>query len=290
MRTIRLDAGFRLDDPNSYWGNPSFQLEPGDPGYVPPSPTYPKHKKNPHMAHQPYLPKDDEGIKTLLMTFSMGLTDALATKYAITPEQRWRLKRGWLAFEHLLNLSSIYGEYSKALTTLRESMFLDGDGAAAMLAPPTLPAVPTLEPVGGGAAVPVQVEADFFDFLGRLVAQIKQADVYDPSDGNTLGIIGAEIPPPPVDIKPMPRARIGPNGKPIITCKKSPFQGYQTEYSRNGGPYVKDVFSSSRECEMDAALPPAGTVEVWRIRVQYRLNNAPFGQPSDPIEIDVRGR
>jgi len=36
MKTILLDAAFRLDNPNNRWGEPSCQLEPGDPGYVPP--------------------------------------------------------------------------------------------------------------------------------------------------------------------------------------------------------------------------------------------------------------
>ena len=31
MKTILFDGGFVLDDPNSYWGDPSYQLEPGDP-------------------------------------------------------------------------------------------------------------------------------------------------------------------------------------------------------------------------------------------------------------------
>jgi hypothetical protein len=34
MKVIRFDAGFRFDDPNSFWGDPSYQLEPGDPGYI----------------------------------------------------------------------------------------------------------------------------------------------------------------------------------------------------------------------------------------------------------------
>jgi hypothetical protein len=32
MKTIRFDSGFYLDDPNNRWGNPSYQLEPGNPG------------------------------------------------------------------------------------------------------------------------------------------------------------------------------------------------------------------------------------------------------------------
>lgn len=38
MRVLRWDDGTRFDDPNAYWGDPSYVLEPGDPGYVGPAP------------------------------------------------------------------------------------------------------------------------------------------------------------------------------------------------------------------------------------------------------------
>ena len=38
MKVIRFDQGFKFDDPNNFWGEPSYQLEPGDPGYVNTSP------------------------------------------------------------------------------------------------------------------------------------------------------------------------------------------------------------------------------------------------------------
>jgi hypothetical protein len=41
MRVLRFDAGERWDDPNAYWGDPSYVLEPGDPGYVDPNPPAP---------------------------------------------------------------------------------------------------------------------------------------------------------------------------------------------------------------------------------------------------------
>ena len=37
MRPILWDDGTLWDDPNAYWGDPSYVLEPGDPGYVIPA-------------------------------------------------------------------------------------------------------------------------------------------------------------------------------------------------------------------------------------------------------------
>ena len=34
MRVLKFDSGERFDDPNSYWGDPSYVLEPGDLGYM----------------------------------------------------------------------------------------------------------------------------------------------------------------------------------------------------------------------------------------------------------------
>lgn len=41
MRPILWGDGTKWDDPNARWGSPSYVLEPGDPGYVPPSPPPP---------------------------------------------------------------------------------------------------------------------------------------------------------------------------------------------------------------------------------------------------------
>jgi hypothetical protein len=51
MKIAYYNSGIRWDDPNLRWGSPSYILEPGDPGYVPPSPSTPttnKHMKTPH--------------------------------------------------------------------------------------------------------------------------------------------------------------------------------------------------------------------------------------------------
>jgi hypothetical protein len=44
MRIIRFDDGTRFDSPNVYWGNPAYELQPGDPGYIDPNPSPTKPK------------------------------------------------------------------------------------------------------------------------------------------------------------------------------------------------------------------------------------------------------
>jgi hypothetical protein len=57
MKIITFDDGFVLDDPNSFWGDPAYQLEPGDPGYVDPSPSVNQPKKHKHMKTNPFWPR-----------------------------------------------------------------------------------------------------------------------------------------------------------------------------------------------------------------------------------------
>jgi len=44
MKPVTWNSGIRWDDPNLRWGEPSYLLEPGDPGYVGPPPK-PKHRR-----------------------------------------------------------------------------------------------------------------------------------------------------------------------------------------------------------------------------------------------------
>jgi hypothetical protein len=56
MRTIHFDDGTRWDDPNARWGDPSYLLEPGDPGYVAPVPINQPQKRRKHMTRNSYYP------------------------------------------------------------------------------------------------------------------------------------------------------------------------------------------------------------------------------------------
>ncbi len=58
MKPIRFDEGHRFDDPNLRWGSPSYRLEPGDPGYVPPPSTPPPkaRRRTPSITYTPTTP------------------------------------------------------------------------------------------------------------------------------------------------------------------------------------------------------------------------------------------
>jgi hypothetical protein len=76
------DPEIHFDNPNLIWGDPSYLLEPGDPGYVPPFPPPSNHK---HM-HTPHCP-----VTTI--SYNGTLIVAAAQKY---PKVAARLPAGYL--------------------------------------------------------------------------------------------------------------------------------------------------------------------------------------------------
>ncbi len=240
------------------------------------------------MAHYPYLSTDDADIPALLVTLDTNLPGALATKYGIDDAMLLRIHQGRLVFDWFFHNNPLARQWTQSLTDERDKMFDNPTGGTdAMPDLPALGAIPTITVPGNPDPVAVQIEPGFFEFLGRLVQQIKNDDSYDPADGTLLKIVGAEVPDLDPNIVPDAKVAIGPNGKPVVTCKKTRFQGFTAFVARGNGPMVEIGFSTSRNYVIDLPLPAAGTVEIWK--VQYRLKNAPFGQKSMVMEISVMG-
>ncbi len=65
MKPLTWDSGYHFGDPNLYWGDPSYVLEPGDPGYVPPAvPPSPATPKKRTMTNNP-IPAAERSILAL---------------------------------------------------------------------------------------------------------------------------------------------------------------------------------------------------------------------------------
>lgn len=184
MKIVRFDSGFVFDDPNTYWGDPAYQLEPGDPGYVPPIsvPNQP-HAKKTKMKRQRYFPTKIaqqiiwlENFRSKLATYTTALglsapqvTDAIA-------DARWMVYL-------LLNWQPAARAWALATTdtvTLAES----GDGTTAMTLPVFTPPTP---PAG---VVPVKPGA--LNRIFALVNTINQSGGYTEAIGSDLGTIGAQ--------------------------------------------------------------------------------------------------
>ncbi|MEQ1862843.1 MAG: hypothetical protein ABMA13_23220 [Chthoniobacteraceae bacterium] len=238
------------------------------------------------MKRQPYLPNDDAGVLAVLVALDMNLPGALATKYGVTAPDLLRLRHGRYAYGWFIDAKETAQQYSQSMTDTHQSMF---DGPADALQP--LPGLPTLPaaPVFNDPEVTCQFEPGFFDFLTRLVQAIKNHAAYDVPDGLLLKIEGAEIPPPDMGIVPEVDWEMAASGRPILIVKKGVFQGYTVWVARGAGAMTETGFSTTRKFEVPLPLPAAGQAEIWKVQVQYRYQNQPFGQKSQTVEIPVRG-
>lgn len=301
MKTVLWDDGTPWDDPNLRWGDPSYLLEPGDPGYTPNS-TNPTNPTNPtvifpkstqrktHMKRQPYLPANETGTLEVLIALDTNLP-ALAAKYDVDDASLLRLRHGRHAYGWFVAAKPIAQQWSKSLTEEHESMHSGTPAPSHAMPPlPALPPVPTF--THNAATVTAQMEPGFFDFLGRFVQSLKSSAVYEEADGLLLKIVGAESLPPNPEIIPDIKWKIAPSGRPIIVVKKMPFQGYTVWVQIGTAPIVEAGFATTRQYELNhpnLPQPSPSQMTTWKVQVQYRYKNAPFGQKSQWIEIPVRG-
>ncbi len=181
MKTIRFDQGFRLDDKNNRWGDPSYQLEPGDPGYVPPvNPQPPKQKR---MKRQAYYPTSAPEQIVWLENFrnklgahlaALGLTAAQVA--AAVADARWVIY--------------ILGSWLPAVRAWTKSCT-----AAALQAQSSegtdLMALPVFTPPALPSGV-VAVNEGALDRLFALVQTIKQSTGFDETIGADLDVVGTE--------------------------------------------------------------------------------------------------
>jgi hypothetical protein len=90
MRIAYYDDGLSWDCPNFRWGDPSYVLEPGDVGYVPPASILPnpttKHRK--HMITLDYIPQSYGNLKGWLEKQPTELTVAVATAIGMSTGER----------------------------------------------------------------------------------------------------------------------------------------------------------------------------------------------------------
>ncbi|MEO6871427.1 MAG: hypothetical protein ABI233_04310 [Chthoniobacterales bacterium] len=241
------------------------------------------------MARKYYMPAAAEAVDQVFVACDANLNangGALATKYAVTADELARLAQGRLVWHWFMDSLSVARDWAVSMTQQRDLMH----GAPGALLP--LPSGPTLPPAPTDPAHPLTIlglEPGFLTFFTDLVARIKNAGNYLIADGVLLGIEGSEIAPPDPTTVPKLSGEIFTSGHPELTCRKGVFQGYEVWLTRPGVAKKSIGFSTARRFNVNEAMPAAGTAEVWTFEVQYRYKDAPFGQFSQPLNLNVRG-
>ena len=221
----------------------------------------------------------------MLLAFDTNINasgGALATKYTVSPAELARVTQARLVWAWFQDALGAARDWAQSLTQTRDTMTSAPQSAAVPLpGGPMLPAVPP---------GPALLEPGFFIFFSSLAARIKANENYDPADGTLLGIEGAQIPAPvAATTVPVLTGDIFTSGHPELTCVKGPFQGYDAYLTRPGQARKSIGFSTARRYNVTEPLPAPGVAEIWIFEVQYRYQNQPFGQMSQPLSLTVRG-
>ena len=186
MRTVTWDSAdpaMVFDNPNLRWGDPSYLLEPGDPGYVGPVPSVTQTKtKKKTMKRNAYYPSKLADQIIWLTNFSNKIGDeATALGLAAPAVAAIKADALWLIY--------VLQEWLPATRTWAQSCTdaasaaMSGSGGLQVLPVFTPPVLPV-------GAVPVNLGA--LDRIFALVQQIKTSGKSTDTIDTNLGIVGSE--------------------------------------------------------------------------------------------------
>ena len=263
---------FTYDDPNLRWGDPSYYLEPGDPGFVPysnaPVTSKPKSRK---VKRQEYFPGriGDQivwlrNIKTKLPNHAtaLGLVAGDVTNILLDVD------------------TSIYGldTYRGALGPASTSCYQCIETA---LYDDTVPGLIAwagfTPPPGAPAARPHGCLRRIFAYISDV---IKVAPGYTMVIGEDLGVEGPTLgTPDPASTAPEFDLRSTTGGKLEVLWTKKQFDGVRLEFDRGTAGLLSDM--DLRPDYTLNWLPPAGQSAVIRVRLRYLYKGEDFGNWSD---------
>lgn len=239
------------------------------------------------MPQQSYMPKTDEGIATMLMSFDDNIA-ALNSKYGLLSADLLRVHQARLAWRWFLDCLEAARQWSESTTGKKQQLQHGPTGPAqAMPAGPVCPPVPTIN-LGAGV-VPIKWEPEFFTYFGSLVARIKSTVGYEKADGDLLGIEGAAILPPEPSVVPVLKVTTGTGGLPELDVVKGQFDGYDFQFKVGDGPVQQGTFVSKRHYLHNITLPGPGVAVLYSYCAQYRYKGEPFGQHSAWVTHSVHG-
>jgi hypothetical protein len=280
LRTANWDSGVRWDDPNFYWGDPSYILEPGDPGYVPPASALPNNpnprKRKKPMKEDPIADGDEEfaaqlqAFKLAIGSYStlLGLSAGEVTAQAADADY----------FRYALQcetaVSNSADQWNSWKRLIREGGTPPPEGLPAATVLPTT--VPVVDP---------GVEARF----RALIAKIKKHPSYNEAIGQALGIEGAEVSGPDFSTF-APKLKLEQTGAGVLVRwgwqGKSAFLDMcEIEVDRGDG--FKLLAFDTTPNYLDTTVPT--TAAKWTYRAIYRVGDARVGQWSAPVSIAVAG-
>ncbi|HEY6169693.1 MAG TPA: hypothetical protein VI454_16765 [Verrucomicrobiae bacterium] len=284
MKIVTFDGGFHFDDPNIYWGDPAYQLEPGDPGYIPPpQPTPQTPTKIKRMKRNTYFPSRAADQLVWLVNFCNKIAGHAAA-LGLTTQQVNDAKAdcNWLVYVLQSWLGAVRAWALACTDAATEAQ--TGDGTALMALPVfTVPALPTgVAPTNTGA----------LNRIFALVQTIKDSGKATETIQTDLGIIGSEMTGPDMDtIQPSFKARVTAAGVdlPWTWNGHAAFLDMiEFQVDRSDGKGYVPLCSDTTPGYTDTFPKPA-TPTKWTYRAIFRVGDHQVGQWSNPVSVLVGG-
>lgn len=248
------------------------------------------------MSRIAFLPRNKDERRTWLANFVaklQGAGNSYVTKYGIASGTLTTLTQGQLWVEWTFNNIGGLRTKSQSLTEFQDQV-MNGKGASGSLALPTAPTYTDFPEASGTPITPV---ANIVGLAASVGKQIKSAANYSVADGEDLGLEGPEHPdlPPAESTAPdLTKSRQASGGGVELVWKKEMFDGIRIEVDRGNtggsGPTGWQFLALDTQPNyIDTVLPAAGTVAVFKYRAIYVLDDQPYGQWSQVLEMTVRG-
>lgn len=274
--------GLRWDDVNLRWGDPSYLIEYGEPGWVydpnslsqPPPPTQTKSRRKKNMPKSDYLKRRDEEFSAQLTLFKNNIGDYVTT-YGLTTGQVTGQANDADYFAYILAVQDVCATCAQEHTAWKELIRFGGEPGT----PPADAEFPTaVAPVAPG------IEKRFRD----LVKQMKNHPAHNTAAAEALGIEGPVQTGPDFSVlKPVLRLEL--NGGLVVV--RWGWEGYgefldmaEIQVDRGSG-WQMLAYDTTPNYTDTTALP--ATAAVWKYRAIYRVGDARVGQWSDVVSITV---
>ncbi|MBI3879841.1 MAG: hypothetical protein HY301_07220 [Verrucomicrobia bacterium] len=284
MKIIRFDAGFFLDDPNNRWCDPAYQLEPGDPGYVPPvsPPVKPptKHQRMKRNAYYPIRVGDQLVWLANLISKLPGNAAALALTAAQVAAAQADAR--WLIYVLQFWLPAVRTWSVACTDAARDAQ--TGDGTALMVLP--LFVAPPL-PVG---TVPVNTGA--LNRIFALIQTVKDSGKLTEAIATDLGAIGSmHAGPDLTTVQPDFKAKLTAAGVELgwgWSGNGAFLDMIELRVDRGaGGGEVPLAYDTTPGYTDTHPLP--ATPAKWTYRGIYRVGDQQVGLWSNPVSVMVGG-
>lgn len=287
MKTLTWDAinpatgqPYTWDDPNIRWGDPSYVLEPGDPGYTPVStPNQPPAQPLRKMKRQAYYPTSAAEQVVWLENFRNKLPGYATTLGLSSAESDAGVADARAVIHILGSWLPAVRAWGKSCTDAAATAQA-GDGSSAIALPVfTAPALPSGVVLGSTGAL---------NRVFALVQSLKGAAGYTEAIGTDLGIIGAQQTAPDLaTLQPAITAAIsgatveigwgwGGNSAYLDLC--------EIQVDRGSGWAL--LTYDSTPGYTDTAPHPA-TPTKWKYRAIYRVSDAQVGLWSAEVSVTV---